>query len=154
REFGGSTRPKKRKVQRPFDPKGALHLTLKAGGDARSMLHPELKWHIWGHFDRVAGKRSIRVYRYANVGNHLHLLLQASSRREFQAFLREFSGAVAVTMTGAAKGRPKKFWAHLAWSKVVGWGRQFKNAARYVMLNVLEGTGHRDRKLLERLEQE
>src|SRR5579885_1177964 len=134
REYGGSTSKGKRKIRRPFDPKRPLHLSLKSVSGARSLLRPELKWRVWEHLDRIARKRNVRVYRYANVGNHLHLLVQARSRRDFQAFLRELAGAIAVSATGAAKGRPAKFWDGLAWSMVVEWGRQFRNVARYILL--------------------
>jgi REP element-mobilizing transposase RayT len=109
---------------------------------------------VWDHLDRVARRRNVRIYRYANVGNHLHILLQARTRRDFQAFLREFAGAVAVTATGAAKGRPDRFWDSLAWSTLVEWGRQYRNVSRYILLNVLEASGLRDRALLARLEEE
>src|SRR5262245_2405594 len=114
REFGGDTGKGKRKTRRPFDPKRALHLSLRASGarGAKSMLRFELKIAIHDILGRVCDKRRIRVYRYANVGNHLHMLVQAKTREDFQAFLREFAGAVAVAVTGAAKGRPQKFWDH------------------------------------------
>src|SRR5271170_2326550 len=156
KEYGGSTRKGKRKIQRPFDPKRPLHLSLRASEAraGRSLLHQNLKWKVWSHLERISRSRRVRIYRYANVGNHLHLLVQARTRRDFQAFLREFAGAVAVTATGAAKGRPQKFWDGLAWSEVVGWGRHYKNVVRYIMLNVLEASGLRNRELLARLESE
>jgi REP element-mobilizing transposase RayT len=89
----------------------------------------------------ISRRHEVRVYRFANVGNHFHLLIQAKSRAGFNAFLREFAGTVAVMVTGAVKGRPQKFWDALAWSKMVEWGRQFQNTARYILLNVLEGSG-------------
>jgi hypothetical protein len=44
-------------------------------------------------------------------------------------------------VTGAVKGRKGKFWDALAWSKVIEWGRQLKNTASYILLNVLESVG-------------
>ncbi len=154
KEHGGSFKQGKRKTQRPFDPKRALHLTLRStrARGSRSLLLN--KWRVWGLLQKVSEKHQIRVYRFANVGNHLHLLVQARKRAQLQGFLREFAGGVANLVTGAIKGRPEKFWDGLAWSKIVDWGRQFQNAARYVLLNVLEGMGTRDRKILAKLETE
>src|SRR4051812_15762085 len=156
REYGGEASKGKRKIQRPFDPDRPLHLSLRASGarGQRSMLKFELKNAIHDILSRICDKRRIRVYRYANVGNHLHLLVKAKSRRDFQAFLREFAGAVAVAVTGAAKGRPQKFWDHVAWSTVVEWGRQFQNVKRYILLNLMETSGLRDRGLLAKLERD
>ncbi|MBY0472014.1 transposase [bacterium] len=154
KEHGGSIRKGKRKTQRPFDPKRPLHLTLrstKARGHRSLLQH---KWRVWGLLQKVSERYQIRVYRFANVGNHLHLLVQARKRAQIQAFLREFAGGVANLVTGAIKGRPEKFWDGLVWSKIVDWGRQFRATAKYVMLNVLESIGHRNPELLLKLERQ
>ena len=47
-------------------------------------------------------------------------------------------------MTGATKGNPVgKFWDQVAYSRVVEWGRSFRFAGNYVMINELEGIGLR-----------
>jgi hypothetical protein len=155
-EHGGERARGRRKVRRPFDPKRPVHLTLRSSRarGAWSMLRPRHRAQVLHQLQRMATKRDIRIYRFANVGNHLHLLVQAGSLAAFQAFLREFSGRVAAAITGSVKGRPQKFWDHLAWSKVVEWGRQYRAASRYILLNVLEGSGLRDHGLLARLERE
>src|ERR1700722_12023756 len=116
-QHGGGHRKGKRKQRRPFDSKRTLHVSLKSVKGARSLLRPELKWTVHGLLEKISARRQVRVYRYANVGNHL------------QAFLRECAGAVAMAATGAAKGRPRKFWDGLVWSLVVEWGRQFHRVA-------------------------
>jgi hypothetical protein len=100
----------------------------------------------------VSRRRRVRVHRFANVGNHLHFLLSARKRDDLRSFLREFAGAVAVSVTGSAKGRPGRFWDSPPWSKIVEWGRQFARTKSYILLNVLESSGLRDRRLLEKLE--
>jgi REP element-mobilizing transposase RayT len=118
------------------------------------MLKPAHKWRVHALLQKSSERYRIRVYRFANVGNHLHLLLQAERRSDLGAFLREFAGVVAMLITGSVKGRPQKFWDGLVWSKVVEWGRQFKNTIRYILLNVLEGAGLRDRAVLAKLVQD
>jgi hypothetical protein len=71
-----------------------------------------------------------------------------------RGFLREFAGRVANLITGAIKGRPAKFWDGLVWTKIVEWGRQFKNVAKYVLLNLMEAAGVRDRALLAKLDRD
>jgi REP element-mobilizing transposase RayT len=101
---------------------------------------------------KTARKYDLKLFRLANVGNHLHLLVKARDRVGLRGFLREFAGVIAVRVTGAIKGQPKKFWDEPAWSKIVNWGRQFENTARYILLNLMEASGLRDRTLLARLE--
>lgn len=90
---------------------------------------------------RGAGKRfGIRLYEFSNNGNHLHLLLRAQTREGFKSFVRSISGAIARRMTGAKKGKPlsSSFWDYLPFTRIVEWGRDFKNAQSYVIQNLLE----------------
>jgi REP element-mobilizing transposase RayT len=88
----------------------------------------------------LAQRFGIRVYDFANVGSHLHLLVRARKREAFQAFLRSFAGIVARRVTGARRGRPSgRFFSALAWSRVVGWGRDYLGVRHYVFRNAIEG---------------
>jgi hypothetical protein len=90
----------------------------------------------------VALRHGVKVYEYANAGNHVHLLLRARRRSEFQAFLRAFAGLAARLVTGARRGRPVgKFWDELAYSRVIHWGREFVLVREYVIQNELESLG-------------
>jgi REP element-mobilizing transposase RayT len=100
-----------------------------------------------------ARQAGIRVYDFANVGSHLHLLVRARQRGAFQAFLRSFAGIVARRVTGATRGRPLQngpFWSALAWSRVVEWGRDYVSVRHYIHLNRIEAThGRAARRALE-----
>lgn len=121
---GGSLSQGHRKVERPVSTRRPMHLTLhsqKARGG----------WSLHRHGPAVrdalracARRTGIRVYDFANVGSHLHLLVRARRREAFQAFLRSFAGIVARRVTGATRGHPLRggpFWSALAWSRVVEW---------------------------------
>lgn len=159
---GGELAQGKRKTKRPFDPKQALHVVLRSS-KARgrlSMLHPDHCNAIRDLMDRLKKRWNISVYRYANVGNHLHLLIRARSRADWQGFIREFSGGIAMLVTGARKShalpRPKAksaqrgFWDYLVFTRIVAFGRDFKKAAEYVLTNLWEGAGIPVRKHLKR----
>jgi hypothetical protein len=162
--LGGEITKGKRKTRRPFDSKQALHVVLrssKAKGEL-SMLHPRHCKHIYGLLERLKKRWNVSVYRYANVGNHLHLLIRARSRAEWQGFIRELSGGIAMIVTGAKKGNALKraqtrdipesaqrgFWDHLVFTRIVAFGRDFKGVAQYVSKNLWEGLGIPVRKLL------
>jgi len=99
----------------------------------------------------MARRFGIRIYDFANVGSHLHLLVRARRRESFQAFLRSFAGIVARRVTGARRGRPSgRFFDGSAWSRVVGWGRDYLGVRHYVFRNQIEGAeGVRVRRALE-----
>lgn len=141
-EHGSTLREGKRKIARPIDTKRAMHLVMRASR-ARghwSMLREEHKSRIEHVIGRTSNRHGVRVYRFSNVGNHLHFLVRARTREGFQSFLRVVTAQTATIVTGAKKGNPKgKFWDALAYSRVVSWGREFKKLQAYLSKNLLEG---------------
>ena len=144
-EHGGSHGQGKRKRERPVSTKEAMHLVFRAK-DAKgplSLLQKRSVNFILFFRRRFCKKFGVRVYEYANSGNHLHFLIRASSRVGLQNFLRAFAGKTAEKITGAKRGRPfgKRFWTLLVYSRIVAWGRAFRNAKNYVIQNALETAG-------------
>ena len=143
-EHGGTLRQGKRKLSRPFNPNKALHLVMrssKAKGEW-SLLKRRNENQILGLVYRFAAKNHVTVYKYANSGNHLHILLKARSQKGFKAYLRTISGLIARHVSGAKRGDSKgKFWDGLAYTKLISWGRHFKSTINYVWRNALEGWG-------------
>lgn len=148
-DHGGDIRQGKRKVQRPFDPKRPLHVVLRASR-ARgewSMLRPQHEGRIQREIEKLSKRYGVKVYRSVNVGNHLHLLIQARKRKDFQSFLRVLTGAIAFLITGTRKGLPVgRFWDKLAYSRIVSWGREFETLAKYFVKNLFESKGFWNRK--------
>ena len=112
------------------------------------MLHPKHCDHIHRITEKLAKRWGVRLYRYANVGNHIHLLIKVPSRAVWQRFLRELTGAVAIIVTGAKKGASltknesgRGFWDHLAFTRIVYFGRDFQNMGRYLIKNLFEAAG-------------
>jgi REP element-mobilizing transposase RayT len=150
KDHGGSLRSGRRKTMRAIDPKQLLHTVLKSSKarGAWSMLHRRDRQHVDQAVTRIAKRHGVRVYRYANVGNHAHLLVKTPSRRAFQRFLKELAGTIALLVTGAKKGAalPKNetsrgFWDQLAYTRIVSWGREFKALELYILKNLFEAAG-------------
>src|SRR4051812_8827014 len=95
---GGDHTKGKRKSRRPLDTKQALHVVLRSSSakGSLSMLHPKHCNPIESQTHRLAKRWGVRLYRYANVGNHLHLLVKVPSRAAWRRFLRELAGTVAI----------------------------------------------------------
>ena len=143
-EHGGAVRQGQRKLKRPFDPKNTVHLILKssrAKGDwsfSRVKNGRQIKHWVY----QLAQKNRVKVYRLTNSGNHLHLLVKAETKKDFQNYLRALTGIISRLVTGAKKGNPiGKFWDALAYTRVVKWGRDFKNVTYYLIRNELEELG-------------
>jgi REP element-mobilizing transposase RayT len=150
KDHGGFLRPGRRKSARAIDPKQLQHTVLKSSRakGSWSMLHRRHRPHVDQAVQRVARRHGIRVYRFANVGNHIHLLTQTPSRQAFQRFLREITGTIALIVTGAKKGAALEkndagsgFWDSLAYTRIVSWGRELKILERYFIKNLFEAAG-------------
>ncbi|MCM2323819.1 MAG: transposase, partial [Oligoflexia bacterium] len=139
----------RRKTARPMSPRLPLHVILRserAKGEW-SLLRTKHEKRVKHLTYALARKFHVKIYRFANAGNHLHLVIKAKHKDGFKAYLRALTGTLARTITGARKGVKKgKFWDTLAYSRVVTWGREFKNVSFYVIMNELEGLGVWSRK--------
>jgi REP element-mobilizing transposase RayT len=93
-----------------------------------------------------ARAKRVRLYRFVNVGNHLHLLLKADRQEDLQQFLKTFAGLVARAITGAKKGTKGKFWEKTAYSKIIP-GGAFRALCAYLGKNRLEAVGFRGARL-------
>jgi len=159
-EHGGQLRKGRRKTARPIILKRPLHLVLRStmARGSRSMLAPAHEDRVRAIVDRAAEKYDIRLHRFVNVGNHLHLLVQTRTRKAFQGFLREIAGAIAMLVTGSRKSNPielitsacaprERFWDLLAYTRVVNWGRDFARLKTYFIKNHFEAAGLLSRRM-------
>ncbi len=166
KEHGGSLSHRKRRSFRPISTKHSLHVTLRSDfaiGGRCLLRHGKM---IELTMRKAAFLFRVRIYNYAICGNHLHLFIKGNSRVDLQNFFRVFAGHTAQNILrehplkphekekrrilyegGASRkqGRAvpcqknrRKFWQLLLYSRIVGWGREFKAVFRYVTQNTLE----------------
>lgn len=139
---GGQDAKGKRKNSRPFTTKSSMHLILKSNRakGAWSLRHRKNQSRITSMVYVYAARFRVHVYRFANAGDSLHLLVKANERKDLADFLRVLAGRVAITVSGARKHvkRIGKFWNYLCWSKLVKWGKEFHQVQRHVFVHELE----------------
>jgi hypothetical protein len=113
--FGGSLlKLSHAKVARPLSSKQALHVVLRsdfAQGERSLLRHERV---IRNTLLKQGRRHGVKVYRVANAGNHLHLLVRFTKRRGLQNFLRGSCGLIARKVLGAERGRAKKWDTYLA----------------------------------------
>jgi REP element-mobilizing transposase RayT len=142
-EHGGDVRRHRRKLERPVSTRRPLHVTLhssRAKGPWSLLRHERT---VRETLRACAQRSGVRIYDFANVGSHLHLLVRPRKRDAFQTFLRSFAGIVARKVTSARRGRPLeggRFWSALAWSRIVTWGRDYAIVRHYIFRNRVEGS--------------
>jgi REP element-mobilizing transposase RayT len=135
------------KTARPLDGKKALHVVLKssqAKGD-KSFKAKTNEAPIWDIVKNHADRLGIKIYEYANGGDHLHILLRARHRSEYNAFIRTISGLIARLVGKSERGSPlkrKRFWDARPFSRIVSFAkREFQTAKTYFLRNALEAIG-------------
>lgn len=144
-QFGGSLlKNSNAKRARPLDSKLPLLITLRAtkGG----MRLPKCFSNVNNAVYDTAKKYGFKVYKYSNVGNHLHILVKISKLQLWSAFIRELTGKIGLVMK-IALSLTEKFWAYRPHTRIVrGWRKAFNIAKDYIELNILEAEGYISRK--------
>lgn len=161
---GGELRNKRAgRGGRPLSSKDPLHVVLKAnrhclGSGLRSYKRFFL---IQTLVQRYSLKFYVKIEQISIQGDHIHLLLRASRRSQFQDFLRVLSGQIAqelhrkklmvVTDTpgcskslnsGKETGVTKaKLWKHRPFSRVIKGWRAYQVVRDYIQLNEKEALG-------------
>lgn len=145
KSHGGELAVGKRKSARPIVTKRAMHLVMRAecARGPLSFLRKQNAKFIRETIRALSERHAVKVYEFANSGNHLHLLLRARTRGGFKSFLRALSGTIAMRIGGGRKGRAStsRFWTLSAFTRIVEWGRAFTIARGYVVQNTLEALG-------------
>lgn len=167
--FGGSQSRGNPKTARPVVTNQALHITLRsthARGRGSFLYQARSVERILRRQAEIFG---IRLYDFANAGNHLHLLLRTPTRRALQGFLRAVSGLIARLVLGCEKGAPwrvdleyeglapkrekfasgrrspgparMQFWDARPHSRIVSWGPDYNDVKNYLEVNRLETKG-------------
>ena len=138
-EFGGSLLKGNPKCKRPLESKLPIHLTLRASKS--SLRTPKTQTLVAELVYGTAKKYGVTIYKFANVGNHLHILIKISRISRWSAFIRELTGRIAQVAT-AQLGLSGRFWLYRPHTRIVrGWNRAYRTAKMYVHLNWLQAEG-------------
>ncbi len=106
--FGGSKFKGNPKTKRPFSSRHYTHLILKSSKakGAHSFLARKHQKRVNQAVRRLAGHFGVELREYANVGNHLHLLVKARRREQMSDYLRALAGVLVRIVMGCEKGNP------------------------------------------------
>ncbi len=144
--FGGSLLKGNPKGKRPMDSKLPIQLTMRAN---RSVLRLHKTLGPVNEIIRTTAKKhGVKVYDFANVGNHIHAVIKIFNLQSWPAFIRELTGRIAQVVGELVNyDNDKGFWLYRPHTRIVrGWQKAFKIAKRYIYLNQLEAEGFISRK--------
>lgn len=94
---------------------------------------------------KQARQLGVKLYKYANGGNHLHMIILPLSRTAFNKFVRAITGLIARLILSTERGRPTpdniQFWDKRPFTRILEWGADFYKACDYLLKNTLEAYG-------------
>lgn len=136
--FGGSPLQGKRKSARPLSFQKPLHLILKSSGS--SFFNPGNR-RLEDLFREHAKKHSIKIYALSLNWSHVHMLLKLPNRRSYLAFIRTVTAAVVLFISKLRGENKKGLFDLRPFTRILNWGRDFKNTLAYIEKNSLEAWG-------------
>ena len=160
--FGGSALKRSHaKTSRPLSSKSALHIVMKSKYATGSKNLKNYETVISKTAFKLAKKFGVKIYAI-NIGpTNIQILLRFSKRKQFQSFLRGFSGLVARKILKAERGQARKydtafkkyeggrlssnkaplvvkkgerFWDQRPFTRIVSWGPSF-NKTKNILFN-------------------
>jgi REP element-mobilizing transposase RayT len=142
--FGGALlKNSHAKEKRPITVQAPMHLVMRSDIAKReySLLRKERR--IQQLIYDQGRKFGVKIYRLANAGNHLHLIILPRSRRAFTGFVRAISGLIARFILRAERGRARgiRFWDKRPFTRIISWGREYAMVCDYLLQNTLEALG-------------
>lgn len=135
--FGGSALVGRRKEKRPLSIKSPIHLILKSENHkvfrpANQSLHRLIL--------ETARKFNIQVRDFAMNWSHSHFVIQISSRQDYVRFIRALTSKMAMAVQKAQVQKTKLFTLR-PFSRILNWGRDYRNVIQYIFLNFKEALG-------------
>lgn len=130
-----------------------MHIVLrstKAKGE-QSFLQYKNSKRIRGIIERQARETHIQLLEFANVGNHIHLLIKiragnhTQARTQINKLLRSITGLISRHILKVERGCKRlsygRFWDHRPFTRIVVSFSGYKIASDYVIQNTLEALG-------------
>lgn len=137
KEFGGSLLDGKRKTKRPLTTKSPIHLILKAC--EKNLFNPT-NLSLDNLIRIQAEKFNIKLYDLALNWSHIHMLIQLKNKKDYNKFIRSLTSIIAEKIR-KVKPELTDIFILRPFTRIVSWGRDFKNALNYQVLNQLEALG-------------
>lgn len=143
-EFGGSLLLSKRKERRPLCTKRPTHLILKAEDLAKrfpGVSFTKVRAKVSRIIKLHAERHQISIDSHSVNWNHLHLGIRFKSRINYVRFIRAVTSHLVLELSRHFGARLKNLFNLRPFTKVVEWGRAYKNLLKYIQINIFESEG-------------
>jgi REP element-mobilizing transposase RayT len=131
--FGGAI--KHRKFKRPFEAKKAVHVIFRSRllSGSRSLLRSNRKKWTEQLVKIKTQRHHVKLYHFSVNSNHIHMLLRFPTIEAQRAFLRDFSGSMALKIKQTFQiSKSIRVWDERPFTKIV---HAFKVIKKYIDKN-------------------
>jgi REP element-mobilizing transposase RayT len=144
KEFGAALLVGRRKERRPLSTKHPIHLVLRS--ELSGIFNPGNR-SLENLIRSKAKKFGIKVYDLALNWSHIHVVIRIRNRESDNAFIRALTGTIARKIQ-ISQGQVRKIFALRPFTRILNWGRDFKQVLQYQIINQMEAYGlfHRQKK--------
>ncbi len=118
-----------------------MHVTYRVVDGIVNLRRPEMTAAIVGAIAK-AHKATFRVCHFTIQDNHLHLIVEAETKRTLARGLQGLSSRIARSVNRVV-GRTGKLFADRYHARELGTPTEVRNALRYVLLNHAKHNGRR-----------
>lgn len=137
KEFGGELLAGKRKSKRPLSTKKPIHLVIRSS--QRKVFLPNNK-SLQDLIQRMANRFNIKIYDLALNWSHIHAVILLKDRADYAKFIRALTSIMADRVRKKL-GSETEIFCLRPYTRILEWGRDFKNALNYTWLNYFESFG-------------
>ena len=137
KSFGGGLILRKRKTKRPLKVNQPLHLILKS--NYKFVFNPRNQSLI-ELIENQAAKFEIKIDQLALNFSHIHFVIRFSLEDNYKKFIRSLTSLLALKIR---KHYPEfeNIFQLRPYTRVIEWGRDYKNVLRYSLKNIHEAYG-------------
>ncbi len=126
--------------RRPRGTDRSMHVVIKsdlAKGNFNLRRHQE---KIRRLIFKIGFKRNVRVYRFVNVGNHIHMSLRLKNVSSWKGFISGITGGIASIVGFKKSPSQPTFWNARPFTRAVNWGSDYRQLKDYFAYNFLQTT--------------
>jgi len=142
--FGGSLMDQGHpRIKRPLHTKKPIHVTMRSSvaQGKRSLLNRYAAQVTQTTLGECAKRAGVRIYRYQNVGNHIHLVIRLHHRQSWIRFVRSFTSLLKLRLERLWREKIERLFDQRPFTRVCSWGREFRSINDYFLKNYMDRWG-------------
>ncbi len=143
REFGGSLLENKRKFKRTITADLPIHLVLKSDKARGEFSFINHQTKLQEKSFAISRRHGVRIYAWCINWDHIHFVIRLRHVNDYSNWIRELTKELVLVISKETKTKIKSFFTCRPYTRIITWGREFREVLDYLKLNEMEVAGIR-----------